>query len=258
MDGCQNDPKNLQQPTIDDIIEWHHEQSLCLAETGYSTRFPTADFFATDPFPDTTFSDFNDPDILQSAVEDLSAEYQRVINRMEYMKANKPLLIETENEVHRRLLKAGRTEKDIGRYISKGDSLREKIEDLYKVEHRGSESAKNTIIAYIYYGSGFNKRSVKINLPVHGSLAEFRGLVKVYMGCIKDVNEPLNAIYYNDRLWKYQFKSKMKSVKADEKLRPLEIERDYTNLIRQMMSPGSAAFSVVLTQVSLSIIRLGY
>ena len=249
MDNQFEIPEVQQPPSIDDIIEWQHEQSLCLAETGYSMQFPTADYFNTDLFPDPISSDYDDPSILEAAVEDFTAEYERVTYRMEYMRANRPLLAETENEVHRRLLKLGKTEKDIGRYISTGASLRTKVEDLYQLQLSQPKSTKNTITAYIYYGSFINKRVAEIKLHVDGSLDEFQDLVKVYMGCLKDSNESLKDIYYEDRPWKYQFKPKMKSVQADEKLIPLEYEKDYTNIIRQMMNPGSAAFKVVLTQV---------
>ncbi|KAI4174270.1 MAG: hypothetical protein LQ343_002408 [Gyalolechia ehrenbergii] len=248
MDSNQGVPNSQQPPSIDDIIEWQHEQSLCLGETGYNTRFPTADFFATTPIANAPARDFDDPDLLENAVEDFTTEYERVIHRMEYMKANKPLLIETENEVHRRLLKAGKTQQDIGRYISKGTSLRHKIDDLYDLQDRDSRSERNTLPALIYYGSVFNKRKTTINLPVDVSLAVFRDLVKVYLECIKDVNESLESIYYEDRPWKYQLKSTASSVQVDETVLPLEIEYDYTNLVRKMKSPGSSAFILVLTQ----------
>ncbi|KAL8937105.1 MAG: hypothetical protein Q9211_003857 [Gyalolechia sp. 1 TL-2023] len=248
MDSHQKGPNRQQPPSIDDIIEWQHEQSLCLGESGYSTRFPTADFFATTPIANTSSGHFNDPELLERAAEDLTTEYERVIHRMEYMKANKPLLVEAENEVHRRLLKAGKTERDIGRYISKGTSLRHKIDDLYDLQDPGSRQEKNTVPALIYYGSSSNRRQTRMNLPIDASLAVFRDLVKVYLGCIKDVNESLESIYHEQRPWKYKFKSTMESVPIEEGLLPLEMEHDYTNLIRKMKSPGSSAFILILTQ----------
>ncbi|KAL8837447.1 MAG: hypothetical protein Q9170_002533 [Blastenia crenularia] len=248
MDTQADVPQHQQSPSIDEIIEWNHELSLSLCEVGYTTQFPTADFFASNLYPDSANCNFDSPDLLENAVQDFTAEYQRSIDRIHYMDANKPLLAKTESEVHSRLLEAGKTEKDIGRYVADKTVLRHKIDTLYELQDSSSNIASNSKPAYLYYGSSSNRRFTKTNLPVHGSLAVFREQIKVYLGCIKDVNESLESVFHDSSPWKYKFKPKMQSVKVGEQWRPLETERDYVNLMRQMMNQASAAFHVVLTQ----------
>lgn len=251
MESQYNNSKGQQPPSVDDIIEWHHEQSLCLGETGYTTQFPTADFFNTAPITNALSGYLDTSELLERVAQDYTTEYECVMHRMEYMKANKSLVIEAENEVRRRLLKAGKTEKDLGRYISKGASLRDQIGDLYDLQNRNPKPERNTIPAFIYYGSVSNKRQARVNLPVDASLALFKDLVKVYFQCLKDIKESLESIYHEDRPWKYKFKSRTELVQMDESLLPLEMEHDYKNLIRKMKSPGSSAFVLILTQVKL-------
>ncbi|KAI4126224.1 MAG: hypothetical protein LQ338_003848 [Usnochroma carphineum] len=216
---------------------------------GYSSDFPSADFFDTNPdcYADATAFD-DESNVLDAALADFDAERQRVKDRMEYMNANNALRAEAELEVHRRLRQAGKTEKDINQYISEKVCLRVKIQDLYNLEN--PHPTKNTVEAYIHYGPSNNRRSAGINLHANGSLAEFKDSVKIYLDCLRDTWEPLESVYQGDRPWKYKWVPKKGSRKAKKKegLRPLEMERDYQILIQQLRSGGRTEFNVVLSQ----------
>lgn len=256
MNSLQGDAHAQQIPSINDIINWHVEQSINSGRIGYSTNFPTSDLFNVDPklFENAATFDSDDvSDILETALNDYAAEHDRAIDRMGYMDAHPELLVEAEAEVDRRLAQAGRTQQDIDGYASGGRVLRRKIEDLYNLENP-SPRKKNAVAAYIYYGTSENRQSADINLHISGSLAEVKSSARTYLNCIRDTWQPLDAIYDENGLWKYKWKAKDKAVKITEEWFPLESEHDYKILIQQATNPSREPFSVVLTQVRLRIL----
>lgn len=251
----QDNTEGQQPPSVDDIINWHIEQSINLGTIGWTMNFPTADFFKDfDPAPfaeAATFDGDIDTDILDAALHEFAAEQERLIDRMNVMEANRPLLEATELEVHRRLLQAGKTQQDIDHYIREKTRLGRKIEDLYRLQY--PDPPKNYVEAFINYGPAHNRRSAEINLDINGSLANFESSIKITLECFRDMWEPLASVHHEGSSWKFQWKPKDKSGKTEEKWFPLETERDYKDLIRQATSPSKEQYTPVLTQVSLLV-----
>ncbi|KAL9013170.1 MAG: hypothetical protein Q9173_002123 [Seirophora scorigena] len=250
MDNLQSDAHAQEIPSINDIIDWHVEQSINSGRLGYSTNFPTSDLFNVDPklFKDAATFDSDDvSDLLETALNDYAAEQDRAIDHMGHMDAHPELLVEAEGEIDRRLAQAGKTQQDIDGYASGERVLRRKIDDLYNLENP-SPRKRNVVAAYIYYGTSENRHSADINLHISGSLAEFKSSARTYLNCIRDMWQPLEAIYDEDGLWKYKWKPKDKVVKIKEEWFPLESEHDYKILIQQATNPSREPFSVVLMQ----------
>ncbi|KAL8990400.1 MAG: hypothetical protein Q9177_000942 [Variospora cf. flavescens] len=251
MDSPRNSSGAQRTPSINDIIDWHVDQSINSGRLGYSTNFPTGDFFDVDPgcFAAKT-EPFDSEDvsvIMETALNDFIAEHGRAIEHAEYMNTHPELLVEAENEVNRRLAQAGRAQQKVDSYASGEGILRRKTEDLYKLENAGPGKT-NVVAATLYYGPPDDRHRADINLHIHGSLAELKSSAKTYLDCIREPGEPLETIYDEDAPWKYKWKPKDKAVKVKEEWFPLESERDYRILIQQATSASREPFSVVLMQ----------
>lgn len=246
-------PKEQLPPSVNDIIGWLTEQSIDQGTIGWTTNFPEADFFAknwdahwTFHANTTPFHKDDIPDMLEAALRKSDAEEERSIDRTEYMKANPALLTETELEIDRQLLQAGKTQQNIDSYNLDEDTLGRKIEDLYRIQH--PDPPKNYVEGYFYYGPTVARRSAPINLSINDSLGEFESGIKEYIDCLRNKWERLEAIYNEDSPWKYRWVPEDKSVKIKEVWFPLETDRDYKNLIRHAISPGKASLHLLLIQ----------
>ncbi|KAL9046886.1 MAG: hypothetical protein Q9214_000401 [Letrouitia sp. 1 TL-2023] len=248
MENCQGQPFEIEEPTIDEIIQWHIEQAHCMGELGFTTNFPDAENFQHPGF-DPKF-DFNAVTSglgdLDRAVNEMTKDYERVKSRATYITSNQPLLKKTKEEVHRRLLAAGKTQEDINNYNNSGTSLRDQILDLQRLRTRKGP-AQNTTEAWVHYwadASRRERRKYRINLQINGNLHDFHVDLAGLMDSIRDCSQMLEDIYDESRPWRYQLVSKQHSL-ATAAFNPLVTEHDYQILIQQNMKEGVTA---VLTQ----------
>lgn len=250
MGNCQKQPFEMEEPTIDEIVQWHIEQAHCMGELGFTTNFPDAENFQHPGF-DTNFnfdavtSSLGD---LERAVNGMIKDYERVKYRAAYISSNQSLLEKTKDEVHRRLLGAGKTQEDIDNYNSSGASLRDQISELERLKS-GKEPAQNTTEAWVHYwadASRKERRKYLINLKINGTLHHFHIDMAGLMDSLKDCSQRLEDFYDQSRPWRYQLVFKKHSL-ATAALYPLNTERDYRDLIQQNKTEGVTA---VLTQVS--------
>ncbi|KAL8699114.1 MAG: hypothetical protein Q9201_006183 [Fulgogasparrea decipioides] len=263
-----------QQPTTDEIIDWHLDQSLYFGESGCTTSFPTAHFFKNDDevrtdvnigvtdscstsndlFEDVMMHDDDWPELLENAVADFTSEFDRVKSRAEYMQAHRPLLVETHNEVHRRLMTAGMMQGDIDRYSTTQAGLRQKISHLFDLENGNSKPTQNSISGHICYGSAYDSCRAEINLNTEGTLGELNTCLKVYLESLKDPFTKLEEIYYEDRSWKYHLRSVVESKKVRDKFVALITQQDYEIMIQEVLKYGG---DLLLTQDWLDPCRRG-
>ncbi|KAL8734100.1 MAG: hypothetical protein Q9181_003308 [Wetmoreana brouardii] len=254
-----------QQPTTDEIIDWHLEQSVYFGESGCTTSFPTAQFFknndearidvnvavtdgcsaSNDLLEDVMMHEDDWPETLRHAVADFTSEFDRVEGRAEYMQAHKPLLVETHNEVHCRLTAAGMTQGDIDRYSTTQAGLRQKISYLFDLENGISKPTQNVLSGHICYGSASDSRRAEVNLNTKGSLGEFETCVEVYLKSLKDPFTKLEEIYYEDRKWKYRLRPVVVSKEVRDRFVQLVTQRDYEIMIREVLRCGG---DLLLTQ----------
>ncbi|KAI4214710.1 MAG: hypothetical protein LQ351_002783 [Letrouitia transgressa] len=248
MGNCQKQPFEMEEPTIDEIVQWHIEQAHCMGELGFTTNFPDAENFQHPGF-DTNFnfdavtSSLGD---LERAVNGMIKDYERVKYRAAYISSNQSLLEKTKDEVHRRLLGAGKTQEDIDNYNSSGASLRDQISELERLKS-GKEPAQNTTEAWVHYwadASRKERRKYLINLKINGTLHHFHIDMAGLMDSLKDCSQRLEDFYDQSRPWRYQLVFKKHSL-ATAALYPLNTERDYRDLIQQNKTEGVTA---VLTQ----------
>lgn len=243
MSNHNKPPVVLQQqrPSVDDIIDWNLEHATYLGESGYTTDFPTLESLNfqpsanTDSNEDVMLRDSDWPDILQNAVEDLTSDYNRVKSQTEYLKANRNDLTDTQLEVHRRLLAAGRTQRDVDRIKAEKSSLRRRIVGLHELENGTGKQSEKAISGWICYGAESDRRNAQINLDPKGSLTQFERCAKVYMECLKGPFVRLQEIYHEDRCWKYRLRPVVESKMVREDFFELQTERDYEHMVRSAL-----------------------
>lgn len=252
MENCQRRPFAIEEPTIDEIIQWHIEQAHCMGELGFTTNFPDAENFQHPGF-DPNF-DFNAVTSslgdLDRAVNEMIKDYERVKCRATYISFNQhqPLLKKTKEEVHRRLLAAGKTQEDIDDYNSSGTSLRDQISDLQRLK-AGKKPVQNTTEAWVHYWADAGRKQrqkYRINLQINGTLHHFHVDIAGLMDSLRDYSQRLEDFYDQSRPWRYQLVSRKHSL-ATAAFYPLTTEHDYRLLIQQNKKEGVTA---VLTQVS--------
>ncbi|KAL8949923.1 MAG: hypothetical protein Q9222_004012 [Ikaeria aurantiellina] len=237
-------------PSIDDIIQWNLEQLHFLGDLDFSTNFPTIDFFdhafESTPLGGKEIED--DGDEVEVALKEINADYERVEARMQYMQKHETLLKDTEKEVHRRLLVAGKPRGDIENLVKNGTSLRQQISELHNLQTQHGKKRSNTVAASIHYGPMSSRRKAGVYLPICGTLAEFERMARVYLGNLKSSYEKIEEIYHEGQAWAYLLKRKPRVAGGGSgKYVKLETEADYRHLIVQMTRPGELV-NLVLTQ----------
>ncbi|KAL9581915.1 MAG: hypothetical protein Q9212_003609 [Teloschistes hypoglaucus] len=241
-----------QQPSVDDIIDWHIEQCHDLGELGYSINPPTIEEFnaniLTNPSPPPFWDDPLDEDDLaeleKEALNDLNEDINRTEERNEYIRTHPALIAETQQEVHRRLVAAGKSQSEIDCYDTEQTPLRLRILDLHNHENGWFLGDKKTVPASLRYFDGSIQRSTRINLNPRDSLSEFERNAK---GCLQSLQNPyrkLEDIYHEGRPWRYGLQPATQASPVGKDFCTLRSARDYQNLISMVLTHGSA----VLTQ----------
>ncbi|KAI4103583.1 MAG: hypothetical protein L6R37_003728 [Teloschistes peruensis] len=241
-----------QQPSVDDIIDWHIEQCRNLAELGFTTNPPTIEAFnahiLTNPSPRPFLDDPLDDDdwakLQDETLNEEAEDYNRAEERNEYIKTHPDLVAETQQEVHRRLIAAGKSQSDIDCYDAEQTPLRLRILDLHNLENGWFLGDKKTVPASLMYFEGSIQRSARINLNPRDSLSDFEHNAK---SCLQSVQNPyrkLEDIYHEGRPWRYGLQPATQASPVGKGFCTLRSGRDYQNLISMVLKHGSA----VLTQ----------
>ncbi|KAI4252082.1 MAG: hypothetical protein LQ352_004481, partial [Teloschistes flavicans] len=237
-----------QQPTVDDIIDWHLEQCYNCGELGFTCEPPTIEAFNANirinptpaPFGDDPLDDDDWADIDEAAARDAIKEFNRAKDRHEYIISHPALVAETQKEVHRRLLAAGKRQSDIDLYDVDQIPLRLRILDLHNIENGYLEK---TVPASLNYVSGSIQRSTKTNLNAKDSLSDFERHAKCCLESLKTPYTQPEGIHYEGRPWRYRLNPTPWLYQND--FRILESNRDYQNMISTALKYSCA---LVLTQ----------
>ena len=179
---------------------------------------------------------FSRENCAQEAMEQLHEEAVRLQQRMIIMRANPNLLAQTEIEVQRRLLQAGKSEPNIERYVKSKVPLRQKIVILNKLEHRTEPREPDGVTAWVYLGPDL-ERKIFVNLPIKASLSEvcrlLEGIKKTEM---TSLGYPPTATQSVDgeSEWKYHLIDKNQSVLVTKDPVRLLTDADYRKMIAQI------------------------
>lgn len=237
MDHTQAVLAGTESPTVQDFIEWHEEQAFRLGELGFTMgSYRDEDFFKQWADVSDLQEAFSRENCAQEAMEQLHEEAIRLQQRMIIMRGNPNLLAQTEIEVQRRLLQAGKSEPNIERYVKSKVSLRQKIVILNKLEHQTEPREPDGVTAWVYLGADL-ERKIFVNLPIKASLSEvcrlLEGIKKTempFLGYPPTGTQSVDAVSE----WKYHLIDKNKSALVNKDPVRLLTDADYRKMIAQI------------------------
>ena len=228
-------------PKVQDFVEWHEEQAFRLGELGFTMgSYRDEDFFKQWADVSDLQEAFSRKNCAQEAMEKLHEEASRLQQRMTIMQCNPNLLAQTEIEVQRRLLQAGKSEPNIERYANSKVSLRKKIVILNKLEHRTEPREPDGVTAWVYLGPDL-ERKIIVNLPIKASLSEVCRLLE----SIKKAEMP--SLGYSptgtqsvdaETGWNYHLIDKDKSALVNKDAVRLLTDADYRKMMAQITRKG--------------------
>ena len=273
-DATQQPHDSASSLTVDMVIDWMLEQASYTGDLGYSSHFLKPDsllkhavvepdrFSSTEPCVDR---DFFGPDPVIKAMKRFSAEIEHLKARMNIMMSsqNRPVLIETEKEIHRRLLVAGKTDEDIKRCTLKKTPLRSKIVDWY-ILLNPINGREETVEVKIYLGERGRKKPVKINLPIHASMEKVYSLLSTHLTVELEALDPEGTKeirhYDASKPWRYQLVTADQTTTVRKASIPLLSDADYRKMIyhitRRDIRPPTAHLSQVSVDRKLCLARL--
>lgn len=259
----------MTQPTMDgmqkfevkDVMRWIHEEAMFNGELGLSCNFPDQrklmkQIVTQQAEPENTKYDLQT--YLSAQAEQDCQLHEEFARRRHLMEGTlKPLVARTEREMTARLMKHGRSKRDLA-----GKSLKQLFVDLTNLSR---PPVDNFIEVWVNVGPTTGLKEMfqvgcclplyvssllirkKINLPLKASLAEVRGLL----------NEAVDRAVTKDGgriekggLWKYQLiTTDMKSV-INSSSKYLRSDIDYRELIKAVKGTDGKLATAVLTQVS--------
>lgn len=252
MDHAQAVLAGTEAPTVEDVIEWHEEQADRLAELGFTMgSYCDEDFRTHWEHVDDLQEAFSLENCAEEAMEQMHADFTRILQRTIIIRSNPALLARAEIEVHRRLLQAGKLEPKIELCVQSNASLRYKIVRLHKLEHRTEPREPDGVLAWVYLGANLCQK-LPVNLPIKASLSKvcrlLEGIKKTEMPFLRDSPEDIKKRempFLEDSpegtrsvdaesVWKYHLVSRDKSALVDKKAVTLLTDEDYRKMIIQI------------------------
>ncbi|KAI4198845.1 MAG: hypothetical protein LQ350_004994 [Teloschistes chrysophthalmus] len=228
-----------QQPSVADIIDWHIEQCQDLSELGYSINpaiKPSTNPSLSSYWHDSMYDD-NWADLV---LDDLNGYIKETAERKEYIKTHPALAAETQQEVHRRLAAAGKSQSDIESYDAEKIPLRLRILDLHNLENGwflGDKKTVPVLLRYVYRGV---PRNVSINLDPRDSFLDFEDNAKscLSLQSLQYPDRKLEVIYHEGRPWRYGRPPRTLISPIGKGFCTIRSARDYQNLIMMVLKHG--------------------
>ena len=227
------------------VILWQQEQAQLQGELGLTMNFPDSS---------GTFKPFNtdaDSDLpadsratLVAAMQETHKSFVQLHQRKLLMDQAGPLLASTERNVNQQLIAAGVPEHEV-----QHKSLNQKIVQLVKLKEPPPK--ENFVVVLIEVASSTKGRShmLEVNLPLKASMAEVYALLDEV---VKALLAEKGLSYERGGAWKYQLIDQSRSQLLLGKSSPLETDRHYKVMLKQVSKVGDARAPLpVLTQVCL-------
>ena len=227
------------------VILWHQEQAQLQGELGLTMNFPDpSEIFR--PFNTDADSDLpaDDRATLVAAMQETHKGFVQLHQRKVLMDQAGPLLASTERDVSRQLIAAGVPEHEF-----QHKSLYQKVVQLAEVKEPPPK--ENFVVVLIEVASSTKGQShmLEVNLPLKASIAEVYALLDEV---VKALLAEKGLSYERGGAWKYQLIDQSRSQLLLGKSSPLETDRHYKVMLRQVSKVGDARAPLpVLTQVCL-------
>lgn len=237
MDHTQAVLAGTESPTVQDFIEWHEEQAFRLGELGFTMGTYRAENFFKQWSDVTDLQQaFSRENCAQEAMEQLHEEATRLQQRMIIMRSNPSLLAQTEIEVQRRLLQAGKSDPNMELHVNSKALLRRKIVTLYKLQHRTEPREADGVTAWLYLGANL-ERKIAVNLPIKASLSEacrlLESIKKMEMSLLGYPPTGTQSVDAESG-WKYHLIDKNTSTLVNKDPVRLLTDADYRKMIGQI------------------------
>ena len=238
MDHGQAVLAGMEAPTVEDFIEWLEEQAFRLGELGFTMgSYRDEDFIKHWSDVDDLAVAFSLENCAQEAMEQLHTEATQLQQREAIMQSNPSLLALTNTEVERRLLQAGNSDPDLARFLNSKPSLRQKVVELHKLEHRTEPREPDGVTAWVYLGADY-KRKIEVNLPIKASLSWVCRLLED----IKRTEMPfLEYSIDSESTWKYDLVKQSRAELVSTGPVKLLTDADYDKMIAQITTPRKDA-----------------
>ena len=227
------------------VILWQQQQAQLQGELGLTMNFPDpSEIFK----PVNTDADLDLPAdsraTLVAAMQETHKSFVQLHQRKVLMDQAGPLLASTERKVNQKLIAAGVPEHEV-----QHKNLNQKIVQL--VELKEPPPKENFVFVLIEVASSTKGRShmLEVNLPLNASMAEVYALLDEV---VKALLAEKGLFYERGGAWKYQLIDQSRSQLLLGKSSPLENDRHYQVMLKQVSKFGDARAPLpVLTQVCL-------
>ena len=241
--------------TTDDVISWCLQQAFNLGQIKFSTAWQPDKTIKSMPTafnrPESPTTADHESDV-QTAMEDGVKIWQREQEMFQLMRANRPLLIETEAVVHERLLAAGMSQETLKRYIAKKVGLRVKVADLYNLEHPEPKAPATVAVKVLTPARERGSEMMKqVYLPLKGSLADTEAVLRDVTATILDGS----PTHLGHGPWLYQLTDKRSRPLAGATRVPLLTDANYQGMLREMTKKETATPSAILVQVGSPVVE---